>query len=156
MFLVFDQKKTKNVFFFLFRLRFSLKNNRRKNVLLVGIFENALKKNYQPSKTLVLLFFAVINFFQCIFKNIDQNNIFVSIVFKAKAVKQKKNMKTNFCLRFLFQNHKHAFLRGQHIFSFCFSFKNNKCTNVVLVNIFKDALKKGNNHQKLPKLRFDG
>ena len=40
-----------------------------------------------------------------------------------------------------------------HIF-FCFSFKNSRLTNVVLVNIFKNALKKVNNCQKTAKMAF--
>ena len=39
-------KTHKQIFFFVFRLCFSFKNNRRTNVHLVSIFENTLKKSY--------------------------------------------------------------------------------------------------------------
>ena len=54
----------------------------------VGIFENALKKAISHKKRHFCRFLTVINFFLCIFKNIDENNIFGSIVFKAKAEKK--------------------------------------------------------------------
>ena len=39
-------------------------------------------------------------------------------------------------------------------FFFCFSFENSRRTNVVLINIFFNVLKKVNNRQKQPKWRF--
>ena len=41
-------------------------------------------------------------------------------------------------------------------FFFCFSYKNNRHTNVDLVNIFFNVLKKVNNCQKWPKWHFEG
>ena len=41
-----------------------------------------------------------------------------------------------------------------YLFFFWYSFKNNRPTNVVFVNIFFKALKKVNNCQKRPKWRF--
>ena len=62
----FKKKPPKNCFF-MFLLWFSFKNKRRTNVLLVGIFENTLKKAISRQKPK------------------DKNNIWASIVFKAKA-----------------------------------------------------------------------
>ena len=59
----FLKKNPQTIFFFVFWLWFSFKNNRRTNVLLVGIFENTLKESYLPSKTPFWLFWAVMNFF---------------------------------------------------------------------------------------------
>ena len=83
----FCRKPPKKFVFFLFRPWFSFKNNRRTNVLLVSIFENA-QKSYWPSKKPFLQFLAVNNGFLCVFKNTDQNNICVSIVLKAKTEKK--------------------------------------------------------------------
>ena len=56
-------------------------------------------------------------------------------------LKQIKNIKKHFLSKvFCFKTHKRAFW-GQQLF-FCFSFKNNRRTNVVLVNIFENAQKK--------------
>ena len=135
-FLVYEENPQTN-FFCMFRLWFSFKNSRHINVLLVCIFENAQKK-LLTSKTQFWPFLAVNSGFLCVFKNTDQSNISASIVFKAKT-------KENICLRFLLQNSKMPFLGGQLIFFliFCsFSFQNSRHTNVVLINIFFNVLKK--------------
>ena len=54
---------------------------------MVGIFENT-QQNSWPSKTPYWDFLAVNKGFLCVFKNTDQNNIYASIIFKAKT-KQK-------------------------------------------------------------------
>ena len=56
------------------------------HIYLFCIFENTHKK-------LFWLFLKINNFFSCILKNTDQNNICVPIVFKSKT---NKNMKNNF------------------------------------------------------------
>ena len=74
----------------------------------------------------------------------DQNNICASIVFKDKSKISKKD---------LLQVLKQKPLNKYFFIFFCFSFKNNS-TNVVLVNIFENALKKVNNPKKWLKWRF--
>ena len=93
-FLVFveiENPKKKN--FFVFRPWFSFKNNRRTNVLLIGIFENAQKKLLTPKNAIL----AVNNVFLCVFKNTDLNNICASVVFKDK----RKIWRNIFCLFFI-------------------------------------------------------
>ena len=80
-------RKPPNNFFLVFWLSFSFKNNRRTYVLLV-IFFKRTKKSYWPSKTPFWPFLAVNNGFLWVFKNIDQNNICLSIVLKAKTGKK--------------------------------------------------------------------
>ena len=129
----FWRKPPKTIFFFVFRLWFSFKNNRHKSVLLIGIFENA-QKSYWPPKTPFWPFLAVNSGFLCVKKNIDQNNICVSIsnVLKAKTEKKlvdpkkghfwvlNKNCKKNF-FRFFFYVH-------MLIFMLLFFFTPNKAT----------------------------
>ena len=86
-FLVFEENPQQNLFF-VFWLLFSFKNNRRTNVLLGGIFENAQKKLLTIKNT----FLAVKNFF-CAFSKILMKITFVCLLFL--NLKQKKNMKKN-------------------------------------------------------------
>ena len=75
----------------------------------------------------------------------------MSIVFKAKT---KEKYEEIFLKKVFVSNLINVLFWGaNYFFSFCFSFKNNRGTNVVLVNIFENALKKVN-RQKLPKWRF--
>ena len=79
--------------------------------------------------------------FFCVFKNTDQNNIFVSIVLKAKTEEkkiQKKNRLTPQKMHFWVWNKN---CKKNFIFFFCFSFKNNRRTNVILISIFENAQK---------------
>ena len=99
--------------FFLFWIWFSFKNNRRTNVLLVGMFENAQKKLFTVKNAILAVFLAVNNGFFCVFKNTDQNNICVSIVLNAKTEKKlKKNWLTPKKSFFDFwnKNHKKYFI----------------------------------------------
>ena len=90
----------------MFRLWFSFKNNRRTNVLLVGIFENLLKKAISCQKRHFGRFWRLLTFFSA-FSKILTKTTFVRLLFL--KLKQKKNMKTIF-LRFLFPNLKMLFL----------------------------------------------
>ena len=68
-------------------------------------------------------------------KNTDQNNICASIVFKAKTEEEEKlvdPLKSEFMS---FETKKKPLKKYFFIFFFCFSFKNNRHTNVVLGNI---------------------
>ena len=69
----------------------TVKNSRHTNVLLVSIFENALKIAICCQKCHFGRFWQLFPFFKCIFKNIDQNNICASTVFK--AITEKKILK---------------------------------------------------------------
>ena len=102
-FLVFEENSRK-IFFFVFLLWFSFKNNRRTNVLLVAIFENA-KKSYWPSKTPFWLFLGVNNGF-CEFSKILIKITVLCLLFL--KLKQKKIMKHSFTV-FLFKNSKMTF-----------------------------------------------
>ena len=95
---VFEENPQKNVFF-VFRLWFSFKNNRCTNVFLASIFENAQKKVMDHQKRHFGCFWQLITVFWCVLKNTDQNNICVSIVFKAETKKIWRHF-----LHFLFQN----------------------------------------------------
>ena len=88
-----------------------------------------MQKKYWLSKTLICQFLVVNHGFFCIFKNTDKNNICVPIVLKAKT--EEKNEFWNI-------NRKKMFF----IFFFYFSFKNKRCTNVILISIFENARKK--------------
>ena len=57
------KKTPQNLFFFVFRLRFSFNNNRRTNVLLVSNFENAQKKVIDWQKRHFGCFWRLITFF---------------------------------------------------------------------------------------------
>ena len=117
LFLVFEVKPHKQFVSSCFGFDSALNlNNGRTNVLLISIFENAPKKTNEPSKMPFWLFLAVINLFQRIFKNIDQNNICASIVFKAKT---KDKYEETFFKGFLFHSKMH-FLGGQPILFWIF------------------------------------
>ena len=77
-----------------------------------SVFLKMHKKSDWPWKTQFLLFLVVNNIF-LYFQNTDQNNICVSIAFKAKT---KEKYEENFVLRFLFQNSKMPSFGGQPIF----------------------------------------
>ena len=81
-------------------------------------------------------FRQLITVFLCFFKNTDQHNICVSIVLKAETEKKNMNKK-------LVEPPKRAFLSFEiktvKIFFFCFSFKNNRRTNVILIIIFENT-----------------
>ena len=105
----------KNVFF-VFRLWFSFKNNWRINVLLVSIFENALKKAISCQKCHFISFLLLLTFFSAFKKMTKTTYVCVSFVFKAT---QKKNMRKYLCLGFCFKSWKPAFLEVNY---FCFTF----------------------------------
>ena len=98
--------------FFLFQLWFSFKNNN-----LLSVFLKTHKKSYWLSKTPFWPFLAVNNVFLCIFKNTDQNNICVSIVFKAKT---KEKYEEIFFYGFYFKTQKCSFLGVNQFLSFHF------------------------------------
>ena len=75
-----NRKKIVFIFFFCF----SFKNNRRTNVILISIFENAQKNVINCQKRPKWRFWRSIVFL-CIFKNTYQKNICASIVFKAES-----------------------------------------------------------------------
>ena len=83
-FLSFEIKTINKIFLHIF-FCFSFKDNRRTNVILISVFENAQKNHYLPPKTAKMAFLTGNNFFLCVFKNTDQKNICVSIVFKAES-----------------------------------------------------------------------
>ena len=58
------------------------RHKKRTNLLLVGTFENAQILHFGSFQQLIM-------FCLCIFKNIDQDNIFVSIVLQAKTEEKK-------------------------------------------------------------------
>ena len=111
-FLVFKENPQKK-FFLLFRLSFRFINTRRTNVLLVGIFENVQQK-LLTIKTAIFGHFWRLKTIFVRFQNTDQNNMCVSIVFKAKT---KEKYEEIFFLQFLFQNSKMPFLGVNHLFS---------------------------------------
>ena len=81
-----------------------------------------------------------------------QNNNCVSIVLKAKTKKNtEKNSLTPIkgIFEFEIKTEKNVF-----IFFYCFSFKNNKRTNIILIIFFENAQKTVINCQKRPKWRF--
>ena len=101
------------------------------------------------------LFLAVINLFQRIFKNIDQNNICASIVFKAKT---KDKYEETFFKGFLFHSKMH-FLGGQPILFWIFflsAFASKTIDSQLLFWLicFKMHFIKVNNCPKLPKWCF--
>ena len=106
------KKKNQNKFFFVFWLWFSINNNRRTNVRLVGIFENAHKKSYWPSKMALWPFLAVNNGLFVHLKILIKIT-FVRLLFL--KLKQKKNMKKTNVFGFYFKL-KNAFFGGQPIF----------------------------------------
>ena len=83
------------ILFYKFFFSFSFWNNRDTNVLLVSIFENAWKKVINFQKWPKWHFWQLITFFWCVFKNTEQDNICVFIVFKAES--QPKHEEKNFC-----------------------------------------------------------
>ena len=113
-FLVFEENPQQNLFF-VFWLLFSFKNNRRTNVLLGGIFENAQKKLLTIKNT----FLAVKNFF-CAFSKILIKITFVCLLFF--NLKQKKNMKKNLFYGFFFKTQKCPFLGVNQFFFFLIFF----------------------------------
>ena len=129
-------KKTlpKNLFF-VFGLWFIFKNNRRTNVLLVGIFENA-QKSYSPSKTPFWLFLEVNNGCLCVFKNTDQNNICASI-----KLNQRKIWTKIFFYAFHFKTQKCLFGGVIQFFFLIFLVFDIRHTNVILINNFENAQK---------------
>ena len=138
----------------MFRLWFSFKNNRRTNVLLVGIFENAHKKIYWLSKTPFWPFLAVNNVFLCVFKITDQNNLCVSIVLKTKTETNLKKIgwpSKKSIFEFWNKKYKKKF---SYNFFFWFSFKNSRPTHIILISIFENKQKTIINRQKRPKWRF--
>ena len=58
------------------------RHKKRTNLLLAGTFENAQILHFCS-------FWQLIMFCMCVFKNIDQDNIFVSIVLQAKTEEKK-------------------------------------------------------------------
>ena len=103
----FWRRNPKKNFFFVFRLWFSFKNNRHTNVLLISIFENALKKAISHQKRHFGCFRWLLIFF-CTLKKIVTKTTFVCLLFL--KLKQKKNMKKYFVKGFCFKTHKRAFL----------------------------------------------
>ena len=98
------------IFFKTFFLSFSFWNNRDTNVLLVSIFENAWKKVINFQKWPKWRFLVVNYFFWCVFKNPEQNNNCVFIVFKAEESEPKHEEK-NFFFCFSLKT-KNALFRG--------------------------------------------
>ena len=102
-----------------------------------SVFLKTHQKKLLTNKIAIL---AVNNSFLFVLKNSDQNNICVYIVLKAKTEKKFKK---------LIDPQKRAFLSFEiktikkifFIFCFCFSFKNNICTNVILISILKQHKK---------------
>ena len=86
----FWRKTPQQFFFFVFQSWFSFKNNRRTNVLLVSIFENALKKATSRQKCHFDRFWQLLPFLSAL-KKILTKTTFVRLSFL--KLKQKKNMK---------------------------------------------------------------
>ena len=79
----------------------------------------------------------------------------MSLLFLKQKQKEKKfKIKLIDPPKSAFLSETKTFKKCFFIFFFCFSFKNYRCTNVVLVNIFENALKQVNNSQKQPKWHF--
>ena len=91
-FLVFAEKPPQN-FFLRVSLWFSFKNNRWANVLLVNIFENAIKKTISCQKRHFGCFWRLLTFFSTL-KKILIKTTFVRLLFS--KLKQKKNVKKYF------------------------------------------------------------
>ena len=92
--------------FFISLFCFSFKNNRRTNVVLVNIFENALKKVNNRQKRPKWRFWQLIAFLVHFQKYHNQKDICASIVFKAES---KPKHEEQFFGGFYFKNQKHAF-----------------------------------------------
>ena len=84
------------------------------DVLLVGIFENALKKAINRQKRHFGCFWRLIIF--CAFSKIPTNTTFVRLLIL--KLKQKTNMKKYFFLNFFFQTQKRTFWGVNQFFIF--------------------------------------
>ena len=84
----FLRKRKKYLYFFMFRLWFSFKNNRCSNVLLVGIFENALKKAISPQKRHVGCFRQLVTFFIAFLKIVTKTTLVCLLFLKLKQKKK--------------------------------------------------------------------
>ena len=87
---------------------FVLANNRRTNVILIGIFENAQKKTLLTAK----LGFLTVNNFFCAFLKILTKRTFVPLLFL--KLNQSQNTKKTYCWGVSFKNQKHTFSGGQN------------------------------------------
>ena len=91
----FLKKTPQKIVFFMFRLWFSFKNNRRTNGLLVGIFENAKKNLINCQKRPKWRFWRSITFF-CAFSKILTKRTFVHLLFlklnQSQNTKNRNNL----------------------------------------------------------------
>ena len=106
-------KKNHKKLVFMFWLWFSLKKNRRTNVLLVGIFVKALKKLLAITNAILAAFWQLLTFFSAFLKILTKTT-FVSLLFlKLKQKKIWKNILKGFCFNTYSLT---CFLGGQLIF----------------------------------------